>query len=169
MSNQEAWHRYFMTMAYLVATKSKDPRTKVGAIIVGSGREIRSTGYNGLPRGMHDSEERYQKPLKLKLINHAEENAILHCSKIGISMEGCILYIPWIPCSLCAKSIIQVGIKEVVYHEEWKGNHNRDTIWAESIELTKEMFAETNIKLTKFSGKLVKPVGYYQGQEVDLF
>lgn len=158
-----------MTMAYLVATKSKDPSTKVGAVVVGPDREIRSTGYNGLPRGIEDTQERYSKPLKLKLINHAEENAILHCSRIGVSVKDCIIYVPWIPCSLCTKSIIQVGIKEVIYHKEWPGNYSNNSDWSESINLTREMLSEVNIKLTEFSGKLIMPVGYYKAQEFNIF
>jgi dCMP deaminase len=155
-------------MAYLVATKSKDPSTKVGAIIVGPDNEVRSTGYNGLPRGLNDTEERYQKPLKYKLINHAEENAILHCSRVGVSAKGCIIYVPWIPCSLCAKSIIQAGIRQVIYHKEWPGNSCTDTSWAESIKLSQEMFQETKVELIEYSGPLIKIRALYQEQEIDL-
>lgn len=157
-----------MTMCYLIATKSKDPSTKVGALIVGGDNEIRSSGYNGLPRGLEDSFERYQKPLKLKLINHAEENAILHCSRIGISSKNCTIYTPWIPCSLCAKSIIQAGIVRVVYHKEWPGNNSATSDWNESIALSKLMFNEANIELVEYSGPLTKIEGLYNSEEFQL-
>ena len=168
MHSDFSWDCYFMTMAYLVATKSKDPSTKVGAVIVRPDKEIRSTGYNGLPRNFKDTAERYTRPLKYKLVNHAEENAILHCSRIGVASKGCTIYVPWIPCSLCAKSIIQAGIVEVVYHREWPGNSCKNTIWAESIAISNEMFAETGVIMREFSGKLVKIKGTYQEKQVEL-
>jgi dCMP deaminase len=166
IKNQISWHQYFMTMAYLVATKSKDPSTKVGAVIVGPDYEIRSTGFNGLPRGLADTVTRYDKPLKHKLINHAEENAILHCCRIGVPTSGCSLYVPWIPCSLCAKAIVQADIKRVIYHKEWPGNYKDDDIWSQSIAITKEIFAETGVELVEFSGKLVNITAYYKSKEV---
>ncbi|MFN7038110.1 MAG: deoxycytidylate deaminase [Alphaproteobacteria bacterium] len=169
MTSIHNWHRYFMTMAYLVATKSKDPSTKVGAVIVGPDMEIRSTGYNGLPRGLEDSEERYFSDLKYNLINHAEENAILHCARIGVSSKNCSIYVPWVPCSLCAKSIIQAGIKEVIYHREWPGNNNDKTDWAESIMLSKQMFLEVGLSLIEYSGPLTHIKGYYQKKEFEVY
>ncbi len=165
IKNQISWHQYFMTMAYLVATKSKDPSTKVGAVIVGPDYEIRSTGYNGLPRGLADTHRRYDKPLKHKLINHAEENAILHCARIGISTAGCSLYVPWIPCSLCAKAIVQANIVKVIYHQEWPGNEQQDDTWSESIAISKEIFQETGVELIAYSGKLVNITAHYKTKE----
>ncbi|MFV9875073.1 MAG: cytidine/deoxycytidylate deaminase family protein [Rickettsiales endosymbiont of Dermacentor nuttalli] len=163
------WDSYFMTMAYLIATKSKDPSSKVGAIIVGPDHEVRSTGYNGLPRGLKDTEERYSKPLKYNLINHAEENAILNCSRVGISTKGCSLYVPWIPCSLCTKSIIQAGIVEVIYHEQWPGNFCKESDWAKSIELSNRMFEEAEIVLRSYNGNIIPITGTYQGKTFTLY
>jgi dCMP deaminase len=168
MKDKINWSRYFMTMAYLVSVKSKDPSTKVGAVIVGPDNEIRSTGYNGLPRGLKDTEQRYERPLKYQLINHAEENAILHCSRIGVSSNLCKIYVPWIPCSLCAKSIIQAGIKEVIYHKEWPGNSCASKLWQERIKLSEEMFTETGVTLTEFSGPLIKITAWYDEQQVEI-
>jgi dCMP deaminase len=168
MSKQYKWHQYFMTMAYLVATKSKDPSSKVGSVIVGENFEIISTGYNGLPRGVEDTDLRYEKPLKYELMNHAEENAILNCCRIGISTKNCSIYVPWIPCSLCAKSIIQAGIKQVIYHKEWPGNSKIDSNWMKSIGFSKEMFTETNIELIEFSGPMINIKGYYDEKEFEI-
>ena len=165
MRSRFDWDCYFMTMAYLVAAKSKDPSTKVGAVIVGSDKEVRSTGYNGLPRGLQDTFERYERPLKYQIGNHAEENAILNCCRIGVSTKGCILYVPWSPCSLCAKSIIQAGIIKVIYHREWPGNNSNDTSWLASIQLAADMFRETGVDLHEYSGPLVKITGFYHEQE----
>src|SRR3954465_1001797 len=111
-----SWDQYFMTMAYLVSMKSKDPSSRVGAVIVGPDHEIRSTGYNGLPRGFADRNYRYEnREYKLFASNHAEENAILNCALNGVSAKNCTLYCPWSPCAHCTKMIIQSGIKEIVY------------------------------------------------------
>lgn len=169
MQAKHNWDSYFMTMAYLVATKSKDPSSKVGAVIVGPDREVRSTGYNGLPRGLNDTEERYAKPLKYNLINHAEENAILNCSRIGTSTKGCSLYVPWIPCSLCTKSIIQAGIIEVIYHENWPGNSCKESDWADSIKLSNQMFNEAKVILRNFSDNIIPITGMYQGKFFNLY
>lgn len=169
-SSSETWDRYFMTMAYLVAMKSKDPSTKVGAIIVGPGNEIRATGYNGLPRGVQDLAERYNnRDYKYLASNHAEENAILHCALVGVSTRNCSIYVPWIPCSACAKAIIQVGINEVIYHQEFPGNwENHQYNWEERINISRELLAEAGINFRSFSGKLLKIQGLYKEQEFDI-
>ncbi|CAL7960851.1 Uncharacterized deaminase in luxG 3'region [Alphaproteobacteria bacterium] len=155
-----------MTMAYLAAMKSKDPSTKIGAIIVGPNREIRSTGYNGLPRKINDLAERYSnKEYKYLAGNHAEENAILHCARIGVSTLGCSIYTPWIPCAQCAKAIIQVGITSVTYHAEFPGNERENyNNWSTSISISLELLKEAGIILHRFQGKLLKPKGLYNGK-----
>ena len=86
MIKNYSWDQYFMTLAYLISMKSKDPSTRVGAVIVGVDKEIISTGYNGLPRNIDDKLNRYtDKNYKYLSSNHAEENAILHCARNGIS------------------------------------------------------------------------------------
>lgn len=164
------WDQYFMTMAYLVSMKSKDPSTRVGAVIVGPDREIRSTGYNGLPRGVADRNYRYEdRDYKLLAVNHAEENAILHCALNGVSARNCILYTPWLPCSRCTKSVIQSGIKEVVYDVNFPGNHDgREGDWKRSMEISREMFNEVGVVVRGFSGKLIQIEGRFKGQAFPL-
>ncbi|AIF81222.1 deoxycytidylate deaminase [endosymbiont of Acanthamoeba sp. UWC8] len=165
------WDEYFMTMAYLVSMKSKDPSTRVGAVIVGPDKEIRSTGYNGLPRAIADHDYRYyDREYKLLAVNHAEENAILHCARIGVSAKGCTIYTPWIPCSRCAKSIIQAGITEVVYDVNFPGNHqDNQEDWKRSIEISRELMTEAEVKIREFDGKIVKIEGLYKEKPYDLF
>ena len=160
-----------MTLAYLISMKSKDPSTRVGAVIVGVDNEIISTGYNGFPRSIDDNIERYNdKHYKYLSSNHAEENAILHCARNGISSKGCSLYTPWIPCSRCAKIMIQAGIMNVVYDNNFPGNatEKQQTVWQESIRISKELLLEANVKVRKFSGKLISLKGLYQGREFDI-
>ena len=109
------WDKRFLELAFLIADWSKDPSTKVGCIIVGEDREIRSTGFNGFPRGIEDSDERYtNRDLKYPLICHAEENAIMHAARIGVSLKNCRAYVTWPPCTRCTRSLIQAGVEEVI-------------------------------------------------------
>ncbi len=115
----EKWDHRFLALATHIAGWSKDPSTKVGCVVVGEDREIRSTGFNGFPRGIADSEERLgDRELKYPLICHAEENAIMHAARIGMTLKGCIAYVTWPPCTRCARSLIQAGVVEVIYPNE---------------------------------------------------
>ena len=165
-----SWDEYFMTMAYLVSMKSKDPSTRVGAVIVGPDREVRATGYNGLPRMVEDKASRYNnRDYKLLAINHAEENAILNCALNGIAARGCVLYSPWMPCSSCTKLIIQSGIKEVVYDSNFPGNHeDKQHDWSFSMNVTAELLAESGIVMRAFSGGTIKIEGLYHGSRFEL-
>ena len=158
-----SWDEYFMTMAYLVSMKSKDPSTRVGAVIVGPDKEIRATGYNGLPRGIEDREYRYtEKDYKYLASNHAEENAILHCARIGVSASGCTIYTPWIPCARCTKALIQSGITEVVYDTNFPGNHvEQQGVWEQSVEIARELLKEADVLVREFSGKIIQIEGLY--------
>lgn len=136
-----SWDRYFLQIAGHVATRSKDPATQVGAVLVRE-RNIISTGYNGFPRGVDDNvAERYQRPAKYDWSIHAEENAVLTAARFGVSTAGTTLYVtPMPPCKDCAKAIIQCGVKEVIY--ELVGDQSR---WAESVEVTRKLFASSSV------------------------
>lgn len=112
----EKWDRRFLELAKHISEWSKDPSTKVGCVVVGDDREIRSTGFNGFPRGIEDDPDRLEdREQKYPLICHAEENAIMHAARIGISLKGNTAYISWPPCSRCTRSLIQAGVNEVVF------------------------------------------------------
>ena len=112
----EKWDKRFLDLAAHISTWSKDPSTKVGCVVVGEDREIRSTGFNGFPRGIKDDEERLSdREKKYPLICHAEENAIMHAARTGVSLKGNTAYVTWPPCSRCTRSLIQAGVSEVVY------------------------------------------------------
>ena len=109
------WDIRFLKLATHISEWSKDPSTKVGCVVVGPDREIRSTGFNGFPRGIRDSDERLtNRDLKYPLICHAEENAIMHAARIGLALKGCTAYVTWPPCTRCARSLIQAGVSEIV-------------------------------------------------------
>lgn len=139
------WEHRFLELAYNVANWSKDPSTKVGAVLVDEQNNVRTLGYNGFPRGIHDSHERLNsREFKYALTVHAEQNVIATCSQLGIQTKNCTLICTHIPCITCAVSIIQSGIKKVVVQEP-----NADFLsrWKDSVELSKEMFSEAGVEL----------------------
>lgn len=137
------WDQRFLELAKLVSTWSKDPSTKVGAVITDD-RRIISVGYNGFPEGVLDSAERYcNREIKYKYMVHAERNALLFANT---SLKNTTLYtFPFMPCSECAGMIIQSGIKRVVTLI------NTNERWKESFEITKNMFGEADVRLTQYS------------------
>lgn len=107
------WGEYLMGFAQHAAEKSKDPSTKVGAVLTRD-RVVLCTGFNGLPRGVKDTADRYERPLKYLLVAHAEANCLMTAAREGIHVEGCDLYVTHEPCSGCAKLIAQAGVRKVV-------------------------------------------------------
>jgi dCMP deaminase len=146
-----SWDEYFMKIAKLVAIKSKDRSTKVGAVIVSDDRSILGTGYNGFPRGVTDDvEERQKRPTKYMFTSHAEANCITNAARNGVRVQGCKLYVASMPeplpiCADCARAIIQSGIIEVVV-----GSVTPPERWKESVEAGIEMFKEAGVKVTLF-------------------
>jgi len=113
------WDEYYLSICKVVASRSKDPNTQVGCIIAGPAHEIRSTGYNSLPRGIRDNlQARLERPAKYLWMEHAERNAIYNAARCGTALEGCTIYIELMPCMDCARAIVQAGIREVVVSGE---------------------------------------------------
>jgi dCMP deaminase len=140
------WDKRYLDLAEHVASWSKDPSKKIGAVAVGSGGQILSIGYNGFPRGIQDTEERLNdRETKYSLVVHAEMNAIYNATHNGISLNGATLYVYGLPvCSDCAKGVIQVGIKRIVMNE----NDSIHSTWLESWERSRAMFNEAGIEYT---------------------
>ena len=108
----------FMREVYLIASKSKDFRTKIGAVLVKDNHSI-LRGYNGIAKGVKDLPERMERPEKYDWMSHAERNACFMGAKFGISTDNSILYTQGIPCVQCADAVINCGIKEIVIHKQW--------------------------------------------------
>jgi len=111
-----SWDDYFFNICKAVSAKSKDKNTQVGCVIVGLHKEVRSTGFNGIPIGVQDDDrvaERYERPEKYAWAEHSERNAIYLAARNGVPLEGCSIYVTWMPCAECARAIIQSGIKTV--------------------------------------------------------
>lgn len=147
------WDGYFMSLAKVSALRSKDPSTKVGACIINSKKRIISLGYNGMPKG-NDEEfpwgrEGKDSETKYPYVVHAEMNAILNCP---VSFEGCSIYTSLYPCSNCAKTIAQSGIKEVIYEDDKYHNTDDAAIARKILEIsdikTRKIKIDTNLTIS---------------------
>lgn len=137
------WDDYFMLLAQAAAFKSKDVRQVVGCVVVGPHRNVLTTGFNGFPRGVQETDERMlDKPTKLLFIAHAERNAMDQAARHGISLHGASMFVTKHPCNECAKSIIQAGIQRVVCPPL-----SADSSWSESARLAKTMLDEAQVVL----------------------
>jgi dCMP deaminase len=108
------WDARFLELAQFIANWSKDPSTKVGAVIIGQNKEILSTGYNGFPPGIRETEERLERPTKYIYTEHAERNALYFAALNGVRISGSTMYASLFPCGNCARGIIRTGIARVV-------------------------------------------------------
>ena len=143
-----SWDEYFMEIAKLVAMRSTCLRRHVGAVIVKNNR-ILATGYNGSPSGLQNccdkgyclrENSKQGENLGECMAVHSEMNAILQCSKHGISCEDAIIYVTTFPCIHCMKAIINAGITEIVYLEDYNA------------PLSKQLAAQSGIKVRKYEG-----------------
>ena len=141
MSNK--WDERYLALAKQISQWSKDPSTKIGAIAVGEKGQVLAQGFNGFPRGIDDSDDRYyNKETKYKYVVHAEMNVIFNATYSGVSLDGATLYITGLPaCSDCAKGIIQVGIKRVVMEKTELPEH-----WQDSCKFTEKLFQESGVE-----------------------
>ncbi len=137
----QTWHARFLSLAELVASWSKDPSTKCGAVIVRDGKFIVSVGFNGFAAGCLDDKSIYaDRPRKYARVIHAEKNAIFSAKQ---DLTGCTIYVhPFTPCSQCAAAIIQVGIAVVITKAPTKELLDR---WGDSIAESMAMFREAKI------------------------
>lgn len=144
-----SWDEYFMGIAKLAALRSKDPHTQVGACIVDDDHKVVTIGYNGMPRGVDDSQLSWNRgedlDSKYLYVCHAEFNAILN-TRNGSALKGCTLYVSLFPCNECAKAIIQVGIKEIVYED----NKYADTV---ATRASMKMLELAGVKIRHFEGR----------------
>lgn len=143
MENREKWDLRFLDLAKHISQWSKDPSTKVGAVVVDNLNRIVGIGYNGFPVGTDDSDELYNdRDVKISKIVHGEINALTFSNK---TTQDCTLYVwPFGPCDRCSGIAIQHGISRVVFP---KTNIER---WVESIDLGKKYFSEASVEITEY-------------------
>jgi dCMP deaminase len=142
-TSNQTWGDRYTDLAKKISTWSKDPSTKVGAVVIGKHGQVLSQGYNGFPRKIRDTEERFNdRERKYELVVHAEMNAIYNASLSGMSLKGATLYVYGLPiCNECAKGIIQVGITKVVAMRPKEYNSD----WDKSNKLAEELFSEAEV------------------------
>ena len=147
------WPEYYLAIAESVKIKSKDILTQIGAVIVGADKQIVSTGYNSFPRNIvDDNEDRQVRPEKYFWMEHAERNAIYNAALNGVSTKGTSIYLTCgIPCSDCARGIINAGIKKV-YCKEEDTTKNREH-WDEHAKRSMEMFTEADVDVIFYNAK----------------
>lgn len=140
----KAWGDRYIHLAKEISTWSKDPSTKVGAVVIGNNGEVLSQGYNGFPRSIKDTPQRLKnREKKYNLVVHAEMNAIYNASLNGVSLKGSTLYVYGLPiCNECAKGVIQVGIDKVIATRP--ADYNKE--WDESIKDAKALFKEAEVE-----------------------
>ncbi len=143
--------RDYFQMAYTTAdVYSPDPSTRVGAIIVRLDGSMHY-GWNHLPSGFEDV-DLTDRDLKLKLIEHAERDAIFKTALYGGSLFQATMYCPWAACCDCARAIVLSGIKEVICHGE--AIDQTPLRWQPDIELASKIFEKNDVKYTKWYGKV---------------
>jgi dCMP deaminase len=139
----DKWDHRFMELAGFIASWSKDPSTRVGAVIVNANtKRVISTGFNGFPAGVEDTQERLAtREVKYEMVVHAEANALLFA---GPAAEGGSLYVtPLPPCARCAVLVIQSGIARVVCPTPDKSKEP----WATQSRISEQMFSEAGVTL----------------------
>ncbi len=140
MSPDLTWHDKFMQMAELIASWSKDPSTQVGCVIVDDDHNVRAIGYNGFPRGVKDDNRLHDRPIKHRMIVHAEANAVAAAARTGVPLAGCTAYVTAPVCGQCAALLIQAGIKRVIASPaEMKPE------WTVSVAVGAEMLVEGGV------------------------
>lgn len=151
MDKRPSWDEYFMDMAALTARRSTCLRRQVGAVIV-QDKHIVATGYNGAPRGLDHCGEREGGCLRQQLgvpsgekhelcrALHAEQNAIIQAATLGQSIEGGTIYVTHQPCVICAKMIINAGIKRIVVRNGYPD------------ELAQSMIDDADLKIEMLEG-----------------
>jgi len=147
MTYSQKWDLRFLEMADMVAGWSKDPSSKVGAVLVRPDRTLASVGFNGFPRGLNDAPELYaDRDYKIATVRHAEENAIGFAK--DQSLEGHTLYVSGLPpCCSCASEIIQAGIARVV------ARHNMvPARWVQNMSWALENMVDAGLVVDTYDG-----------------
>jgi dCMP deaminase len=139
-------HRFekFLPIARAISALSKDPSTKVGCLALNDDGIVLAVGYNGFPRNVNDSPQRYEdRDTKYKLISHAEQNLVAQAAYAGHSLKGATVVLSGLyPCSNCAKSLIQSGVKRIITPRP--GANPR---WSDDSEWSKILFSEASVEI----------------------
>lgn len=141
---------WYMGLAFWIASKSKDPQTQMGAIIVSDDNVIIGTGYNGPPSQCKDHNIDWGRPQKYDFVIHAEENAIIHAAAY-YNLKGATVYVTGIPCKHCILKCASIKIDKVIYFPLKKDS---GSMLEKDIDLIKEIAKVGDVKLEEFKGNL---------------
>lgn len=129
----------YMDIAGVIAERSHDAETKVGAVLVNNiSGAIMATGFNGFVRGANDAMLPNVRPLKYEYILHAEDNLIANAARHGISMDNCSLVCTMSPCKHCMRMLVNCGITKVIAKELYKDFDDILRMADVKVEMTKE-------------------------------
>lgn len=149
-----------MRVAYdYAAENSPDPSTQNGAILVDKAGSIQCYGANCFPKGVRETPERWERPLKYKIVEHAERNACYAAASLGIRTKGLIMICPWAPCPDCARAIVQSGICLLATHKQaYDLTLER---WKTEIDLAVALLEEAGVEYRMFEGHVgAKPIRF---------
>lgn len=155
--NRPSWDELYMNMCYEVASRSPDNSTHSGAYIAKKDYTPVSFGYNGMPRNILMTPERQERPQKYLFFEHSERNAIYNAGRNGVPLIDCQLYVNWLPCSDCARGIIQSGISKVIVHKQGMDAFlmsRNDTKWTPQHDIVFELFDETGVEFVWYTGPI---------------
>lgn len=138
--------KYFQLTKYFADLFSKDPRTKVGALFIDPvSFEIRSEGYNGMPRKVDETvAARWERPQKYLYVEHAERNGMYNAIRKGVSLDGSVALVTLFPCADCARGLIQVGVSAIVCPKPPLDMIDR---WGAHFEVAQEMLREASVEI----------------------
>ncbi len=151
-----------LAVAYEVAKQSHDPSTRNGALLVDDNGVVLGSDYNQFPCGVQETPKRWERPLKYRVIEHAERNVIFKLARLGISTDGLTMVCPWSPCSDCARAIIQAGICALVEHKQ--ANDRTSEFWRGELEIAHEMLHDAGVEVITYDGEVGIKGALHNGQ-----
>lgn len=143
---------FYMGKAFIEASKSKDPKTQIGSIIISKENKPLASGYNGPPENINDNAINWDRPVKYPYIRHSEANSIDHCHNRTLLKEATI-YVTAAPCKACMLDIVAAKIKRVVYFRP-KADAGSLLSSDEEWKATRSIAKLAKVKLEDFNGNL---------------
>jgi dCMP deaminase len=156
-------YKELLRKAYETATHSHDPSTQNGALLIDDSGTIIQEDCNRFPDGVAETVERWEKPLKYKIIEHAERNVIFKSCKNQSITQGMTMVCPWAACSDCARAIIQSGIKRLITHKQ--AHEKSPEFWQKEIEVAFLMMKEAGVEVFMYDGPVGGPEVLHSGQK----
>ena len=146
---QGKWDLFYLGLCQYVSSASKDPSTKVGAVLVAENNSVLSTGWNGFPASMEDRDEWWNdREAKLDRVVHAELNCLLYANRKILPEGTCLFTWPLLPCHKCAVIMLQAGVRRFVAPEPTRSQIER---WGSSFAKTRQYLMECNSELVEYA------------------